>query len=130
MTTEGSTENESRYRNLIESVLRERLLFRNLGRFGPSNKTFLHQDVSDLDYQHQRSLDISCSKSEIRHTYTNLNGSKHANIIHVIEIHVFFSIHPSCVEISWCRKVLVSKRLGVFSGLVPNRLDAETSGAL
>ena len=81
MTTEGSTENESRYCNLLESILRERLLFRNPGRFGPSNKTFRHQDVSDLD-------------------------------------------------VFWCRKVLVSKRLGVFRGLVPNRLDAETSGAL
>ena len=49
MTTEGSTKNESRYRNLIESILRESLLFRNPGRFGPSNKTFRHQDVSDLD---------------------------------------------------------------------------------
>ena len=94
MTTEGSTENESRYRNLIESILRERLLFRNPGRFGLSNKTFWHQYVSDLD-QHKRSLDISCSKSETRHTYTNLNESKHADIVHVIEIHVFYSIHPS-----------------------------------
>ena len=48
MTTEGSTENESRYRNLIESILRERLLFRNPGRFDPSNKMFRHQDLSDL----------------------------------------------------------------------------------
>ena len=95
MTTEGSTENESRYRNLIESILRERLLFRNPGRFGPSNKTFRHQDVSDLDVSAPKSLDISCSKSEIRHTYTNLNGSKHANIVHVFKIHVFYSIHPS-----------------------------------
>ena len=105
MTREGSTENESRYRNLNESILRERLLFRNPGRFGPRNKTFRHQD-------------ISCSKSEIRHTYTNLNGSKHANntnlngskhanIVHVIEKHVFYPIHPSSVEIFWCRKVLV-----------------------
>ena len=44
MTTGGSTENESRYRNLIESILRERLLFRNPGRFGSSNKAFRHQD--------------------------------------------------------------------------------------
>ena len=39
------------------------------------------------------------------------------------------SIHQSCVEIFWCRNVLVPKRLGVFRGLVLNRLDAETSGA-
>ena len=38
--------------------------------------------------------------------------------------------HPSCVEIFWCRNVLVPKRLGVFRGMVLNRLDAETSGAL
>ena len=111
MTTEGSTENDSRYRNLIESILRERLLFRNPGRFGPSYKTFRHQDVSDLDVS--ASLDISCSQSEIRHAYTNLNGSKHANIVHVIEIHVFYSIHPSIhleskyfgAEKSWYRNV-------------------------
>ena len=34
-----------------------------------------------------------------------------------------------CVEIFWCRNVLVPKRLGVFRDLVPNRLDTETSGA-
>ena len=83
---------------------------------------------------HARDTPPPGSKSEIRHNYTNLNGSKHANIVHVIKIHVFYSIHPSIhpswVEIFWCRKVLVSKRLGVFRGLVPNRLDAETSGAL
>ena len=56
MITEGSTENESRYRNLIESVLREQLLFRNPGRFGPSNKTFWHQDVSDLDVSAPKKL--------------------------------------------------------------------------
>ena len=44
MTTEGSTENESRYRNLIESIIRERLLFKNPGRFGPSKKSFRHHD--------------------------------------------------------------------------------------
>ena len=75
MTTEGSTENESRYRNLIESILRERLLFRNPGRFGPSKKRFGTKMFRIYTYQHQISLDISCSKSEIRHTYTNLNGS-------------------------------------------------------
>ena len=125
MTTEGSTENESRYRYLIESILRERLLFRNPGRFGPSNKKVRHQDVSDLDVSVPK-------KSEIRHTYTNLNGSKHANIVHVIEIHVCNSnhpfIHPSCVETFWCRNVVVSKHQGVFRGLVSNRLDAEMSG--
>ena len=56
MTTEGSTENESRYRYLIESILREWLLFRNPGRFGPSNKTFRHQDVSDLDVSAPKKL--------------------------------------------------------------------------
>ena len=83
---------------------------------------FRNQDVSDA-------LTFSCSKSEIRHTYTNLNESKHASIIHVIEIHVCYSIHPSCVKIFWCRNVLVPKRLMVFRGLVQNRLDAETSRA-
>ena len=37
---------ESRYRNLIESILRERLLFKNPGRFSPSNTTFQHQTIS------------------------------------------------------------------------------------
>ena len=60
---------------------------------------------------------MSCCKSELRYTCTNLNGSKHANIIHVIE--VWSSIHPQTQP----------KRLGVFRGLVLNRLDAETSGA-
>ena len=90
---------------------------------------FRLQDVSDLDVSApKKTYTYSCSKSEIRHTNTNLNGSKHANIVHVIEIHVCYSIYPSCVEIFWCRNVLVPKRLGVFRGLVPNRLDAETSG--
>ena len=101
MTTEGSTENKSRYRYLIESILRERLLFRNPGRFGPSNKTFWHQDVSDLEVSVPK-------KSKIRHTYTNLNGSKHANIVHIIEIHVCYSNHPSI----FCRNILVLKRRG------------------
>ena len=56
MTTEGSTENESRYHNLIESILREWLLFRNPGRFGPSNKMFWHKDVSDLDVSAPKKL--------------------------------------------------------------------------
>ena len=72
-------------------------------------------------------------KSEIRHNYTNLNGSKHANIVHVIEIHVFYSIHPSIHLVSkyfgaekfwyrnvygylevWYRIVLMLKRLGPY----------------
>ena len=56
MTTEGSTENESGYRNLLESILRERLLFGNPGRFGPSNKTFRHHDVSDPDVSASKKL--------------------------------------------------------------------------
>ena len=56
MTTEGSTENESRYRKLIESILRERLLFRNPGRFGPSKKNVPIQEVSDLDVSAPRKL--------------------------------------------------------------------------
>ena len=44
-------------------------------------------------------------------------------------MYVIPSIHPSCVEIFWCRNVLVPKSLGVFRDLVPNLLDAETSGA-
>ena len=56
MTTEGSSENESRYRNLIQSILMERLLFRNPGRFAPSNKTFRHQDLSDLDVSAPKKL--------------------------------------------------------------------------
>ena len=133
MTTEGSTENESRYRNLLESILRERLLFRNPGRFSPS--TFRHQDVSDLDVSAPKKLRHFLVLSEIRHTYTNLNGSKHANIVHVTEIHVCYSIHPSIhqsihlvskyfgAETSWYRNfygylevwyriVLMLKRLG------------------
>ena len=94
MTTEGSTENESRYRNLIKSILRERLLFRNPGCFGPSNKTFRHQDVSDLDISAPKKT-FPCSKSKIRHTYKKLNGSKYANIVHVIEIHVHLYVIPS-----------------------------------
>ena len=54
MTTEGSTENESRY--LIESILRERLLFRNPGRFGPSMKHVPIRDVSDLDVSATKKL--------------------------------------------------------------------------
>ena len=96
---------------------------------------------------------MSCCKSELRHTYTNQNGSKHANIIHVTEICSSIHppthppkrqpthppIHPSIIHPSihpaiLCRNILVPKRLGtetsrVFRGLVLNRLDAETSGA-
>ena len=95
MTTEGSTENEIRYRNRIELILRERLFFRNPGHFGPSNKTFRHQDFSDLDVSAPKKLRHSLfSKSEIRHTYTNLNGSKHANI-KLKYMYFIPSIHPS-----------------------------------
>ena len=72
---------------------------------------------------------VTFIRRSFRDAYTNLNGSKHANIVHVIEIHICYSIHPSCVEIFWCRNVLVPKRLGVLRSLVPNRQDAETSAA-
>ena len=50
-------------------------------------------------------------------TYTHLYGSKHVNIIHAIEI-CNPSSHPSCVEIVWCRNVLVPKRLLPMRGLL------------
>ena len=130
MTTEGSTENESRYRNLIKSILRERLLFRNPGRFGLSNKGFRHQDVLDLDvsapkklrhflvlvrnktylssYHHHHIHFRALFSSTEGWAYTNLNGSKYANIVHVVEIHVCYSIHPSIL----CRNILVPKHFG------------------
>ena len=146
MTTEGNTENESRYRGFKGAVI-------------SGNKTFRHQTISALDVseprrfeprrmgiteactfrQQYKTVQFSCSKSEIRHTYTNVNGPTRANIIHVTEIlysihpsinpSVHPSVYPSCVKIFWCRNVLVPKHLGVFRGLVPNRHVAESSGA-
>ena len=66
MTTQGSTENESRYRNLIESILRERLLFRNLGRFGPSNKTFLHHRIMDIQKYNSFKVQKNTSQNTLK----------------------------------------------------------------
>ena len=87
---------------------------------------------------------MSCCKTELRHTYTNLKGSKRANIIEAIEIcssihpqthpRTYTPTHPSIHQSILCRNILVSKHLGtetsrVFRRLILNRLDAETSVA-